>query len=62
VLEQLAGQRVIGVDVNPDYVAAINTKALRSDEPEVEGLLQVRASSSQIILLRLTLEHGGKNV
>src|SRR5258708_661527 len=35
-----AQHHVLGVDLNPEYVASINNKTLRSFEPEVETLLK----------------------
>jgi len=36
-----AGHQVLGIDINPEYVAAINNKTLKSFEPEVENILKI---------------------
>ena len=35
-----AGYHVLGVDINPTHVAAINNKTLNSPEPQVNELLE----------------------
>lgn len=49
-----AGHNVLGVDVNPEYVLAINDKTLQSYEPAVESMLK----RSQNLRATLSLTEG----
>jgi UDPglucose 6-dehydrogenase len=46
-----AGYHVVGVDINPSYVAAINNKTLNSPEPEVNEMLRKSTNFKATCLL-----------
>lgn len=52
-----AGYNVLGVDINPEYVALINNKKLKSSEQDVEMYLQKSKNFLATTNLKKSIEH-----